>query len=198
MSSARPLEGKTITTANLAVTFSLADSKVIILDCDMRRPKIHKLFDAPKDCGISNLLVGSSDLEAAIFHTGIPNLDVIPCGPIPPNPSEMLGSTRMVSLLNDLRKQYAHILIDSSPSAAVTDPVVLSKSVDGVVLLIRAGDTAREIVQNSIAQYRAFGVRILGAVLNGVNMARDGYYYFQYYRYYYGEERRKSRRPEGR
>jgi capsular exopolysaccharide synthesis family protein len=198
MSSAKPLEGKTITTANLAVTFSRADSKVIILDCDMRRPKIHKLFDAPKDCGISNLLVGSSDLEAAIFHTGIPNLDVIPCGPIPPNPSEILGSTRMVSLLNDLRKQYAHILIDSSPSAAVTDPVVLSKSVDGVVLLIRAGDTAREIVQNSIAQYRAFGVRILGAVLNGVNMARDGYYYFQYYRYYYGEERRKSRRPEGR
>jgi capsular exopolysaccharide synthesis family protein len=194
LTSARPLEGKTITTANLAVTFSLADSKVIILDCDMRKPKMHKLFGASKDCGISNLLVGSSDLEAAIFHTRIPNLDIIPCGPIPPNPSEILGSTRMVSLLNELRNQYAYILIDSSPTTAVTDPVVLSKSVDGVLLVIRAGDTAKEFVLTSVSQYRAIGVRILGAVLNGVDMGRNGYYYYQYYRYYYGEERRKTKR----
>jgi capsular exopolysaccharide synthesis family protein len=194
LSSARPLEGKTITTANLAVTFSLADSRVVILDCDMRKPKMHKLFGASKDCGVSNLLEGSSDLGEAIFHTRIPNLDIIPCGPIPPNPSEILGSTRMVSLLNELRNRYAYILIDSPPTTAVTDPVVLSKSVDGVLLVIRAGETAKEIVQSSIAQYRAIGVRILGAVLNGVNMARNGYYYYQYYRYYYGEERRKTKR----
>jgi len=199
MSSARPLEGKTITTANLAVTFSLSDSKVIILDCDMRRPKIHKLFGVAKDCGISNLLVGNSDIGEAIIHTQIPNLDVIPCGPVPPNPSEILGSTRMVTLLNDLRKQYAHILIDSSPSTAVTDPVVLSKSVDGVVLVIRAGDTSREIAKNNVAQFETVGARILGAVLNGVDMARDGYYYYQYYYYYYGEDggkKKESRRKK--
>jgi succinoglycan biosynthesis transport protein ExoP len=196
LSSAKPLEGKTITAANLAVTFSLADSRVIILDCDMRKPKMHNLFGAPKDCGISNLLAGNSDLGAAVFHTRIPNLDIIPCGPIPPNPSEMLGSTRMASLLNELRNQYAYILIDSSPTTAVTDPVVLSKSVDGVLLVIRAGDTAKEVVQNSIAQYRAIGVRILGAVLNGVNMSRNGYYYYQYYSYYYGEDRGKTRGRE--
>lgn len=199
ISSAAPLEGKTITTANLAVTMAQADSKVIVLDCDMRRPKMHKLFGIAKDCGVSNLLVGSSDAEEAIFHTRIPKLDIIPSGPIPPNPSEILGSTRMATLLNDLRKQYAHILIDSSPSTAVTDAVVLSKWVDGVVLVIRAGDMAREIAKNGIAQFEAVGAHILGAVLNGVDMSKDGYYsYYQYYYYYYGEngEEKKSRRKK--
>jgi len=199
ITSAGPQEGKTITTANLAVTMAQADSKVIILDCDMRRPQIHKLFGIAKEHGVSNLLVGSSNAGEAIIHTRIPNLDVIPCGSIPPNPSELLGSTRMVTLLNALRKRYAHILIDSPPSTAVTDAVVLSKSVDGVILVIRAGDTAREIVKNGVAQFGVVGASILGAVLNGVDMGRDGYYYYQYYYYYYGEDgdrRKKFRRKK--
>ena len=199
ITSAGPQEGKTITTANLAVTMAQADSKVIILDCDMRRPQIHKLFGIVKEHGVSNLLVGSSNAGEAIIHTRIPNLDVIPCGSIPPNPSELLGSTRMVTLLNALRKRYAHILIDSPPSTAVTDAVVLSKSVDGVILVIRAGDTAREIVKNGVAQFGAVGANILGAVLNGVDMSRDSYYYYQYYYYYYGEDgdrRKKFRRKK--
>jgi succinoglycan biosynthesis transport protein ExoP len=176
-----------------------ADSKVIILDCDMRRPQIHKLFGIAKEHGVSNLLVGSSNAGGAIIHTRIPNLDVIPCGSIPPNPSELLGSTRMVTLLNALRKRYAHILIDSPPSTAVTDAVVLSKSVDGVILVIRAGHTAREIVKNGVAQFGAVGASMLGAVLNGVDMGRDSYYYYQYYYYYYGEDgdrRKKFRRKK--
>jgi len=199
ITSAGPREGKTITTANLAVTMAQADSKVIILDCDMRRPQIHKLFGIAKEHGVSNLLVGSSNAGGAIIHTRIPNLDVIPCGSIPPNPSELLGSTRMVTLLNALRKRYAHILIDSPPSTAVTDAVVLSKSVDGVILVIRAGHTAREIVKNGVAQFGAVGANILGAVMNGVDMGRDGYYYYQYYYYYYGEDgdrRKKFRRKK--
>jgi Mrp family chromosome partitioning ATPase len=105
----------------------------------------------------------------------------------------------MTALLNVLRKQYNHILIDSPPSTAVTDAVVLSKSVDGVVLVIRAGDTAREIVKNGIAQLGDVGAHILGAVLNGVNMGRDSYYYYQYYYYYYGEDmerKKKTRRKK--
>jgi succinoglycan biosynthesis transport protein ExoP len=199
ITSAGPLEGKTITTANLAVTMAQPGSKVIILDCDMRRPKMHKVFGMARDQGLSNLLAGSSDMDKSIFHTQVPNLDIIPCGPIPPNPSEMLGSARMATLLNDLRKQYTHILIDSSPSTAVTDAVVVSKSVDGVVLVIRAGATAREIVKNGIAQFEAVGARILGAVLNAVDVGRDSYYYYQYYYYYYGEDgerKRKSRRKK--
>lgn len=172
-----------------------AGSKAIILDCDMRRPKMHKIFGMAKDRGISNLLVGNSDVGEAIVHTRVPNLDVIPCGPIPPNPSEILGSTRMATLLKDLRKRYTHILIDSPPSTAVTDAVVLSKSVDGVVLVIRAGDMAREIVKNGIAQLEATGTHILGAILNGVDMGRDSYYYYQYYYYYYGEDAERKKKP---
>jgi len=187
ITSAGPQEGKSITTANLAVTMAQADSKVIVLDCDMRKPKMHKIFGIAKEHGISNLLVGSRNVGGAIIHTRIPNLDVIPCGPIPPNPSELLGSTRMARLLNALRKNYVHILIDSPPSTAVTDAVVLSKSVDGVILVISAGHTAREIVKNGVAQFGAVGAPVLGAVLNGVDMSRDSYNY-QYYYYYYGED----------
>ena len=188
ISSAGPREGKTVTTVNLAASMAQAGSKVIVLDCDMRKPKVHEIFRIPRDYGVSNILVGSSDVKEAIFHTHIPNLDIIPCGPIPPNPSELLGSARMPTLLNLLLKQYAQILIDSSPSTAVTDPVVLSKSVDAVVLVIQAGETAREIVKNGVAQFVAVGAPIIGAVLNGVNMNKDGYYYYQYYYYYYGED----------
>jgi succinoglycan biosynthesis transport protein ExoP len=201
ISSAGPREGKTITAANLAITMAQSDSKVIILDCDMRRPKSHKLLGVARDQGISNILVGSSDVKESILHTQIPNLDIIPSGPIPPNPSEMLGSARMVTLLNDLRKKYAHILIDSPPSTAVTDAVVLSKSVDGVILVIRTGDTPREIIRNGVAQFEAVGAHILGAILNGVDMGRDSYYYYQYYYYYYGEDgerKKKSRRKKKR
>jgi succinoglycan biosynthesis transport protein ExoP len=199
ISSAGPGEGKTITTANLAVTMAQAGSKVIVLDCDMRRPKMHKVFGMTRNRGMSNLLVGNDSAEGAVLHTDIPNLDIIPCGPIPPNPSEMLGSDRMAALLDTLRKHYNHILIDSSPSTAVTDAVVLSKSVDGIVLVIRAGDTAREIVKNGVAQFEAVGSRVLGAVLNGVDMGRDSYYYYQYYYYYYGEDgdrKKKSHRKK--
>lgn len=199
ISSAVPKEGKTLTTANLAVTMAQAGSKVIVLDCDMRKPKIHKVFGMTRNRGMSNLLVGNDSAEGIILHTDIPNLDIIPCGPIPPNPSEMLGSDRMAALLGTLRKHYNHILIDSSPSTAVTDAVVLSKSVDGIVLVIRAGDTAREIVKNGVAQFEAVGSRVLGAVLNGVDMGKNSYYYYQYYYYYYGEDgdkKRKSRRKK--
>jgi len=193
-----PQEGKTITTANLAVTMAQADSKIVILDCDMRRANVHKVFGTANDHGISNLLVGNSNMREAIVHTRIPNLDVIPCGPTPPNPSELLGSTRMKTLLNSLRKHYAHILIDSPPSIAVTDSVVLSKSVDGVILVIRAGYTAKEIIKNGIAQFGAVGTHILGAVLNGVDISIDRYHY-QYYNYYYGKDgdrRKESRRKK--
>jgi succinoglycan biosynthesis transport protein ExoP len=198
ISSAAPKEGKTITTANLAVAMAQADGKTMILDCDMRRPTINELFGISKDVGISNLLVGGGSAKETIVHTRIPNLDIIPCGPIPPNPSEMLGSARTLTLLNGLRKLYAHILIDSPPSTAVTDAVVLSKSVDGVVMVVRSGDTAREIVKNGLTQFGAVGSNILGAVLNGVDMKGNGYYYYQYYYYYYSEDGQKKKPSRAR
>ena len=198
VSSSGPREGKTITTTNLAVTMAQSGSKVIILDCDMRRPKIHKLLDVPRDIGISNILVGGCEVKEAVVHTRIPNLDIIPCGPIPPNPSEILGAKRMSTLLDTLRKTYTRILIDSPPVTAVTDAVVLAKLVDGVVLVLRTGETPREIIQNGVGQLQAVNAHILGTVLNGVDMSKDSYYY-QYYYYYYGEDektRKKSRKKK--
>lgn len=199
VSSSGPREGKTITAANVAITMAQAGSKIIILDCDMRRPEIHKLFGATRDRGMSNILVGIDNIGEIIQSTKIPNLDVITSGPIPPNPSEMVGSKRMESLLVALRKRYDHILIDSPPVTAVTDALVLSKSADGVIIVIRTGDMARQIVKNGISQLNNVGAHIIGAVLNGIDLSSSkySYYYYQYYRYYYGEDGEKKK-PTGK
>jgi succinoglycan biosynthesis transport protein ExoP len=199
VSSAGPQEGKTITSTNLAVTMAQSGNRVIMLDCDMRRPKMHKLMGLSRETGVSNVLVGGCEVKEAIARTSISNLDMIPCGPIPPNPSEILGSNRMTALLEILRKNYTRIIIDSPPITAVTDAVVLAKLVDGVVLVVRAGNTPREIVKNGLGQLQSVNSHVLGVVLNGVDMGRDSYYYYQYYYYYYGEDgdkKKKARRKK--
>ena len=203
MTSPGPGEGKSITVANLAITMAQSGSRVILIDCDLRRPKIHSLFGTARDRGITNLLVGSDSTETTVVHTQIPNLDVLPSGPLPPNPSEMLGSKRMENLVQELRKQYTRILLDSPPITAVTDAMILSKYVDGVILVIRAGQTVREVAKNALNQLQTVGAHVLGAVLNAVDIGKDKYYYYyyyQYYNYYYGDdgEKKKSRRKKRR
>jgi len=197
--SAGPSEGKTITAANIAITMAQAGSKTLLLDCDMRRPKLHRLFGIERSIGgVSNILVGSASMDDTIVHTRIKDVDLIPSGPIPPNPSEILGSHHMKQLIEQARIRYERIIIDSPPITAVTDAVILSSFVDGVVVVIRAGDTHRQFIRNGLAQLRAVNARILGAVLNAVEMGRDSYYYYQYYYYYYGEdgERQKKHRKK--
>ena len=204
VTSAGPREGKTITSSNLAITMAQSGSRVLILDCDLRRPKMHKMFGMSKDRGLTNLLVKNASLEETIIASDIPNLDVLPSGPLPPNPSEMLGSRRMAELIATLRKQYTRILIDSPPITAVTDAVVLGKAVDGVVLVIRAGQTVREVAKNSVHQLHAVGANVLGAVLNAVDIGKDKYYYYYYYQYQYyyygddGEKKKRRNRKKGR
>ncbi len=188
VSSAAPGEGKTISTTNLAIAMAQSGSKVMMLDCDMRRPNIHKIFKLSTDKGLSNILVGNCNVKDAVVRTSVPNLHTIPCGPIPPNPSEILGSTRMKRLLEILGKHYSRVIIDSPPITAVTDAVILAKLVDGVILVVRAGETPREIVQNGLGQLQSVNANILGAILNAVDMGRDSYYYYQYHYYYYGED----------
>jgi capsular exopolysaccharide synthesis family protein len=198
ISSAGPSEGKTVCAVNLAVIMAQAGSRVLLMDFDMRRPRIHQLFDIGRDIGVSNLLVGDAEIKDALVSPETPNLDVIPCGPIPPNPSEIIGSHRMETLMEALRKDYDRIIIDSPPLTAVTDSVILSQSVDGVVLVIRAGDTPRQIVLNGVTQLKSVNSRVLGAVLNGVNTGKSSYYYYQYYYYYYGEDGRRKKRTQHR
>ena len=199
VSSAAPTEGKTITTANLAVTMAQTGNRVLIIDGDLRRPTLHRLFNIPRDRGLSNILVGNCSPDEAIIHTTIPGIDIIPSGPVPPNPSEMVGSQSMSKLLETLRDRYDRIILDSPPLTAVTDAVILSRLVDGVLLVIRANETHREIIKNGIGLLLNANARILGAILNGVTMGRDSYYY-QYYYYYYGDdgERQKKIRRKKR
>ena len=192
--SAGPREGKTITSANIAIAMAQAGGKVVILDCDMRRPKMHKLFSLERDRGMSNILVNNCTLDEAVIHTSIPNVDIIPSGPIPPNPSELLQSHHMKSLIEELKPHYERIIIDSPPVTAVTDAVILASIVDGVVVVIRAHETHREMIKNGIGQLKAVNAHILGAVLNGVDMGRDSHYYYQYYYYYYGEDGEKHKK----
>jgi capsular exopolysaccharide synthesis family protein len=194
ISSAAPQEGKTSTALNLAVSMAQAGGKTILLDCDMRKPSLHKILGYPRDKGMSSILVGNCELRDAVITTQVPNLDIIPCGPIPPNPSEILGSPKMSKLIEFLRKSYSKIIIDSPPITAVTDAVVLGRLVDGTVLVIRAGDTPREIVKNGLSQLKGVNSPVLGAILNGVDMDRDGYYYYQYYYYYYGEDGERKKK----
>jgi len=194
--SAAPHEGKTITAANIAIAMAQAGSKVLIMDCDMRRPKIHKLFGIDRDKGMSNILAGSCNMGDSIFHTTVQNMDIMTSGPIPPNPSEILVSNRMKEIIEQVRTRYERIIIDSPPITAVTDAAIISNLVDGVIIVIRANDTHREIVKNGIAHLKSINAHILGAVLNGVEMGRDSYYYYQYYYYYYGEDGEKTKRTK--
>ncbi|MBF0395304.1 MAG: polysaccharide biosynthesis tyrosine autokinase, partial [Desulfobacterales bacterium] len=200
VSSAGPQEGKTLTSTNLAITMAQSGNKVVIIDCDLRRPKVHKMFNLSRDIGMTNVLVGNKKIDEVVLQTGIPNLSMIPSGPIPPNPSEILGSNRMKDILELLKEKFDKVIIDTPPITAVTDAVILSKAVDGVVLVVRANDTIREIAKNGVDQILSVGGHLLGAILNGVDIGKDSYYYYQYYYYYYGEdgERKKKARRKKR
>lgn len=201
ITSAGPGEGKSLVASNLAVTLALAGAKVLLIDCDLRKPRIHKLFGIGREKGLMSVLVGSAEISESIASlSAIPGLDILPCGPIPPNPAEIVGSKKLRNLIEGLKSQYQHILIDSPPVTAVTDALLLSQAVDSTILVIRYGITPKPIVINGLEQLRSVNAHILGAVLNGIRTGKDSYYYYQYYYYYYGEdgERRKSTRRKKR
>ena len=186
VTSARPAEGKTLCAVNIAVAMAQSGSKTLVIDCDMRRPRVHKIFETGENKGLSAVLVGTCELDEAILPTGIENVSVIPSGAIPPNPSELLGSKRMDTIIQELRKSYDRIIIDSPPITAVTDSVVVSSLVDGVIIVIRTAETPKQVVYNAMMSLKAANARILGAVLNAVNIGKDSYYYYHNYYYYYG------------
>ncbi len=189
-------EGKTLTVSNLAVVMAQAGSSVLIIDGDLRKPRIHNIFGFPREEGLTNLLVGTSELENLIRKTDLPNLDIITCGHIPPNPAEILGSDNMKKNLELLKDRYDKILIDAPPVMPVTDAVILSTLADEILLVIQAGRTSRDVIGRSIEQLRDVNAHLLGAVLNNIEVGRDSYYYYQYYYYQYGEDggKKKSRK----
>jgi capsular exopolysaccharide synthesis family protein len=191
VTSARAGEGKTTTGLNLGVTMGNSVGKGVLIDSDLRKPQLHKVFNLDNSNGLSSYLTGHAELDTKGFiqSTGLPNLDVIVAGIIPPNPSELLSSFRMKDLLADLFDEYSFVIIDSPPILGLSDSLVLSTITDGVIIVVRAGQTPKESVIQARKLLRGVNARILGVVLNGIRESDLRYSsYSYYYSYYYAED----------
>jgi capsular exopolysaccharide synthesis family protein len=197
VTSSQPGEGKTTTAVNTAISLSQLGASVLLIDADLRRPAVHKAFKIPQTRGISNYLSSHTPLENLIVKLPIPNLSVLPCGPIPPNPAELISSDRMKDLLRLLGQQFDHILIDSPPLISVTDPVILSTMVDGSILVVQSGKSTRELVRRARRELGGVGAKVFGVVLNNVNIKREGYDDYDYYRYTSGYNEAYRRTSSG-
>jgi capsular exopolysaccharide synthesis family protein len=187
VTSGQPGEGKTTTAINTAISLSQLGASVLIIDCDLRRPTTHKVLGVDHIQGLSTYLSRSDvKLDDVIQKLSIANLSLLPCGPIPPNPAELIISDRMKDMLKELADRYDHIIIDSPPLINVTDPVILSTMVDGVILVVHGGKSTRDIVRRARQELSTVGAKIFGVVLNNVDLRREGYDKYYYYRYYSG------------
>ena len=189
-SSPGPNEGKSTTSINVAVMLAQQGQRVLLMDADVRRPALHRAMDVLREPGLTNLLIGDATIREAVRPNVLPNLDVLPSGPFPPNPSELLNSKKMQELLRELEGTYKHIIIDSPPILAVTDSAILATHTDGMVLVLRSGETEQRAAERAIDQVRRVGVRVFGAVLNEVaSTTVEESHYMQYYYSYHPKER---------
>lgn len=190
VTSANPGEGKSTVSGNLALVLAQGESKVLLVDCDMRRPSVHKKFRISNTYGISDLLVGNKKMES-VAHKYNDNLTIVPSGKIPPNPAEMLGSKAMTAFLEEMKKHFDYIVLDTPPLQAVADAQILSTKVDGSLIVVRAGVTKKDAVHNAVSIINKVNGNIIGTVLNAADNSKDKYYY-----YYGDEEGRTGRRTK--
>jgi capsular exopolysaccharide synthesis family protein len=190
VTSALPREGKTTAAANLAVTLAQLGDSTVLVDADLRKPGIGRLLNLAggKYAGLSSYLAGVSSLDlVSVPHPAIPNLVAIPTGPLPPNPADLLSSHKLVEAIAELRAKFKFIVIDSPPIMAATDAVILSVQADGVLLVVRSGETPKEAFTRTRDLLNSVKCRILGVVLNAVDASAPDYYYsYRYYPYSYG------------
>jgi polysaccharide biosynthesis transport protein len=189
ITSALPEEGKTTTSVNSAIVLAQKGTRVLLIDADLRRPSIHKTLGMGPKVGLSNVLTGTADLQQAIIpSTILPDLFILPAGTPPPNPAELLASTKMKNVLEELRKQYDHIVIDSPPTLSVTDAVVMSTGADAVVLVIRSGHTTKPALRRARDILLQVGARVCGVLVNAVDLSSPDYYYHYEYQGKYGHD----------
>ena len=192
ITSCTPNEGKSMTVANLAIVLTQAGKSVLIMDCDMRNPTVHKNFNLSNKVGLSSCISMGTAVADAVQETGIEGLDALTSGVIPPNPSELLGSERMQNILQRAKEEYDYVLIDTPPVLPVTDSLVLGSMVDGLILVIDSGEVKVEMAREVKNQLVHSGANILGVVLNKVRSEHHGYGYGYYY--YYGHDGEKHKK----
>ena len=177
VTSSVPGEGKSTTAGNLAIALAQSGNSVLLVDCDMRKPSIHKKFKISNAAGTAELLLRKKLFEE-VANKYNENLTIITAGKIPPNPSEMLASRAMTAFIEEMKKEFKYIILDTPPLQAVTDAQVLSTKADGVLLVVRAGSTKRVMVLNSVDLIKKVQGKVIGTVLNGVENKKNNYYYY--------------------
>jgi tyrosine-protein kinase Etk/Wzc len=194
ITSSTPEEGKSTTGVNLAITLAQMGARTLLLDTDFRRPVIHSIFGIKKEPGITNVLIGKSSVYDIISPTEIENLFVIPCGVLPPNPSELLASDSMTKMIETLRDEFDFLIFDTPPVIAVTDAVVLSSQVDGVILVVESGKATFDAVNRAKILLQNVNAKIIGSVLNNIDVRRSyhGYDYYHYYHRYYTQGKKSD------
>lgn len=193
LTSAGPSEGKSSVTGNLGISLAVAGHKVLIVDCDYRKPKQHRFFGVSNVVGSMEVLLGEESVHDVIQKTEEENLQILPTGQKPPNPSEVLGSKRFVEMIREIEDEYDFLLFDSPPIGMVTDAAVLSRMTDGAILVAAVGQEDIRNLEHAKMQLEDIGVKMLGVILNKVPMEEGGYYGY-IYNHYYGEKVKSRRR----
>lgn len=187
--SATPNEGKSTTVANLAITMAQDGKRVLLIDADMRKPVVHRRFGLPNK-GLSNYIAMKVSFDNIVQREVIPNLDILASGPVPPNPSELLGSERMKEFMAEIKEQYDYVFIDMPPVLAVTDAAILSSKVDRVVFVVKSGADSPDELKLAKTSLEQAGANIMGVILNAVPQKHHAGYYY----YYYDEEGNKTKK----
>lgn len=199
ITSSLPSEGKTTTATNTAISLAQTGAKVLIIDADMRRPRLHSIFDIDNRAGLSTLLasqLSDAEIDEAVRQDEKSKLFLLTSGPIPPNPAELIGSEQMATLLRMLQNRFTHIVVDSPPIASFTDGVLIASMVDGVILVVHAGKSSKQVVRRSRQLLNEIGAKVFGVVLNNVNLnSQDNYYYYQ--SYYHRDNYRQDEQQNG-
>lgn len=189
VTSTGPGEGKSSTVANFAIALAHAGSKVLVIDADLRKPRIHKTFRLSNKMGLTNIIVEGLDWKEHIRTIEeLPLLNIITSGPIPPNPSELCGSVKMKNFVESLREAFDYIIIDTPPAGVVTDGTLISSYVDGTILVVSSGNVEIEAVKRTKNLLTNVNANILGVVLNKIPTNDRGYYKYYYYSYYHEDE----------
>jgi len=177
VTSSEPGEGKSTTCSNLAIAFAQNGERVVLIDCDLRKPSMHRIFKISNIEGLSDILIGKEKFEN-IVKKDIENLYLIPAGKIPPNPAEMLGSKNMEKLLEKLKEEFDIIILDTAPLQAVTDAQILSTKVDATILVVKSNVTNKDSLLQAKSLLEKVGANIIGTILNGVEEKRGKYYHY--------------------